>query len=304
MEYARTRLSRVSTSAALVAAVALTATAPASLAGPPPDSADAVARELTNPNNDIAKLTIKNQYRWYKGDLPNADEQSNYSMLFQPSFPFSLGTNESGDKAVFFLRPAIPVLVNQPYFDVERLDFRDTTDIGDIGFDVAYGVTKKTGMVLLGGLVGTLPTGTSDEATGAQLRLGPEAVLARLSKWGLVGIFPSHQWDVTGAGGTKAQRDSDFSTTQVQLFLIHTAGGGYTFGTQPILDYNWETENWTVPLQLYGTKTVKLGSTPVRFELELNYYVEQEDAFGPEWMLGFNITPVVHNFIEDAFRKK
>jgi len=57
-----------------------------------------VARELTNPNNGIARLTITNQYRWYIGDLPNADEQSNCSLLFQPVFPFSLGTNESGDK--------------------------------------------------------------------------------------------------------------------------------------------------------------------------------------------------------------
>jgi len=44
--------------------------------------------------------------------------------------------------------------------------------------------------------------------------------------------------------------------------------------------------------------------TPVRFELELNYHVEQEDAFGPQSLLGFNITPVIHNFIDDAFRKK
>ena len=36
-------------------------------------SADAVAKELANPNNSLANLTFKNQFRWYTGDLPNAD---------------------------------------------------------------------------------------------------------------------------------------------------------------------------------------------------------------------------------------
>ena len=35
-------------------------------------SADELAKELNNPNNDVAKLTFKFQYRWYEGDLPGA----------------------------------------------------------------------------------------------------------------------------------------------------------------------------------------------------------------------------------------
>jgi len=50
------------------------------------------------------------------------------------------------------------------------------------------------------------------------------------------------------------------------------------------------------------SKTVKWGNTPVKLELELNYYVEQPDAFGPEWMVGLNITPVVPNFINNWIR--
>jgi hypothetical protein len=40
-------------------------------------SAEEVARELANPNNSLASLTFKNQYRLYTGDLPNADDQDN-----------------------------------------------------------------------------------------------------------------------------------------------------------------------------------------------------------------------------------
>ena len=34
------------------------------------------------------------------------------------------------------------------------------------------------------------------ELAGKQLRLGPEALFAKFEKWGLYGIFPSHQWNV------------------------------------------------------------------------------------------------------------
>ncbi|MBW2473072.1 MAG: hypothetical protein JRE56_00615 [Deltaproteobacteria bacterium] len=53
-------------------------------------SGDAVARELANPNALLAKLEFENQFYWYKGDLPDADDQSNYTLLFQPIFPFTL----------------------------------------------------------------------------------------------------------------------------------------------------------------------------------------------------------------------
>jgi len=75
-------------------------------------SADAVARELANPNSSLATLTFKNQYRWYTGDLPGADDQANYTMVFQPVFPLALPQDGSGDKSTVFIRPGIPLLFN------------------------------------------------------------------------------------------------------------------------------------------------------------------------------------------------
>jgi len=260
-------------------------------------TADEIARELTNPNNDLAKLTFKNQYRWYTGDLPDADNQGNYTLLFQPVFPFGLGETESGNKKVFFLRPAIPFLVDQPVFK-STSGFSGKSGLGDIVFDSALGLTYKSGWVLAGGMVGTLPTASaSSEIGGRQTRLGPEALIANISKWGLVGVFPSHQWRVAG-------KDQPYSTTSIQAFAVHTAGGGWTFGTQPIMTYNWETERWTVPVEAYVSKTVVLGGRPWKFELQLDYYLTQEKAFGPQWLVSINVTPVVSNFFENMFKSK
>lgn len=262
-------------------------------------SADEMAKELANPNNSLASLTFKNQYRWYTGDLPGANDQDNYTLLFQPVFPFTLEPTAGGGKANLFVRPAIPILLEQPVpvFENGRLDYDGATALGDIGFDIGYGVTEKTGLLWAVGMVGTLPTATDSAVGGDQWRLGPEALFAKFEKWGVYGIFPSHQWDVSGG-------DTPFSTSQLQLFLKFLPGGGWSVGTGPIMSYDWKSEEWTIPLNLGASRTVMFGTTPVKLELEVNYYVEQPDLFGPETMISFNITPVVPNFIDSWVKRK
>lgn len=263
-------------------------------------SADELAKELNNPNNDVAKLTFKFQYRWYEGDLPGADSQDNFTLLFQPVFPFGLDETET-HKNVFFLRPAFPFVFDQPVPGVENgeFDWDGVSGLGDMVIDAAYGRTYKTGWLWLTGIVNTLPTATDNDIAGKQWRVGPEAVLGYIRPWGLLAAFPSHQWDVTGWGG------SNYSTTQLQVFASFTPGGGWAVGTQPIMDYSWEAdsgERWTVPLNLFISKTVLFNKMPYKFDIELNYYVERPDAFGPEWMLGFNVTPIVPNVISSWIR--
>jgi hypothetical protein len=262
-------------------------------------SADDVARELANPNSSLATLTVKSQYRWYTGDLPGADDQDNYTMVFQPIFPLSMPKSDSGDARTVFLRPGVPILFDQPVPSVENgaLDWDGVTALGDVGFDIGYGVSKKSGFLWAIGMVGTLPTATDEDVAGKQVRLGPEFLLARFEKWGLYGIFPSHQWDATGWS------DEPFSTTQFQPVLKFILPGAWTAGSSPIGNYDWEGEEWTIPINLSVSKTVMFGETPWKFELEANYYVEQPDAFGPQWMIGFNISPVVKNPFQKGFNR-
>jgi len=256
-------------------------------------SADEVARELANPNNSLASLTFKNQFRWYTGSFPDADSQNNYTLLFQPVFPFPLQPTASGGKANLFVRPAVPLLVDQPVPVVMngQPGYDTPTALGDIGFDIGYGVTEKSGLLWAFGMVGTLPTATDSAVAGKQLRLGPEALFAKFEKWGLYGIFPSHQWNVTGWSETS------YSASQLQLFLKFLPGGGWAVGSTPIMNYDWRSRQWSIPLNFTISRTVTAGNTPLKLELEVNYYVEQPDTFGPKWMIGLNITPVVHNFL-------
>lgn len=257
-------------------------------------SADEIAKELANPNNDLAKLTFKNQYYWYDGDLPDAGKQDNYTLLFQPVFPFSLGTTESGIKKTFFLRPAVPLLINQPV--PGSTGFHNVSTLGEIGFDAAYALSTKNGLLLAAGLVGSLPTTVDSDAANKQLRLGPEMLIAQITKYGVFGVFPSHLWNVAGYDEGK---NYSFSRTEIQPIVSITPGGGWSISSKPKIDYHWINHEWTIPINLSVAKTIKFGDMPVQIELEGSYYVERPDQFGQEWMIGLNLTPVVPNFIEN-----
>lgn len=104
-------------------------------------------------------------------------------------------------------------------------------------------------------------------------------------------MYPNHQWDIFGSG------DADISLTTLQLAYVYLPGGGWNVGSGPILTYDWVVEQWTIPLQVNVGKTVPLGGTAWKLSLEVNYYVEKADAFGPAWMVGFNVTPVLKNYL-------
>ena len=68
------------------------------------------------------------------------------------------------------------------------------------------------------------------------------------------------------------------------------------------MNYDWNSEQWSVPLNLTLGKTYVLGGRPWSFSLEANYYVEASEVFGQEWFIGFSITPVVENVMAKWFK--
>ena len=253
-------------------------------------TADDVAKALANPNTPLASLKFNNQFRGFEGSLPDANGQSSFTMLFQPNFPFAL---ESG--ASVFWRPAVPLISNQPVFNAATNQFDEQSGLGDIAFDLAYGRTTEDGILWATGIISSLPTATDDLGTD-RFTLGPELLYGKLTETYVLGMFPNHQWDIGGSG------DVDVSLTTVQLFGTYLPGGGWNVGTTPIITYDWITEQWTVPLNFTVGKTFIFGTTPWKLQLEFNYYVEQADRFGPEWMIGFNFAPVVENVLASWFQ--
>ena len=108
-------------------------------------------------------------------------------------------------------------------------------------------------------------------------------------------MFWGHFPIISGMWGGSGE--ADISLTSGQVFGIYLPGGGWNVGTTPIISYDHEIEEWSLPLNFTVGKTVVLNGRPWKFAVEINYFVAQPDAFGPEWFVGLNVTPVVENML-------
>ena len=255
-------------------------------------SADELSKELSNPNSPLAALVFKQTYTAYKGDLPGAGDQSSNLTLFQPVFPFPL---TEGGTTNLFIRPAIPYLWEQPVFDTKANRFESVSGFGDMGFDVGVGRSYDSGLVMVGGIQGTLPTG-ADRLSADQYRLGPEFLVAKIGKKAYWAVFPSHQWDVSGG-------DAGYSTSQLELFGGFYLPNAWTVYTDSKLSYDWKGDQATIPLNLSVRKVTKFGKLPIKVDLGVDYFVESNDAFGQDWAVSLTVSPIVPNFIYNAFQK-
>ena len=253
-------------------------------------SAEDIARELANPNTPMASLNFKLQFRDFTGSLPNADDQTGSLLLFQPSFPFPLANGNS-----LLFRPAITWLIGQPVFNSEQQDFESKAGLADIAFDLAYAITSDTGLLTAYGIISSLPTATNDLGS-KRFTIGPEILIGKITQKYVIGAFPNHQWDVGGSG------DADISLTTMQVFGTYLPGGGWNVGTAPIMSDDHIRHEWTIPLNFQFGKTIIASGRPWKLSMEVNYFVEQAEALGPEWMIGFNVSPVVKNVLASWFK--
>jgi hypothetical protein len=260
-------------------------TAPDNEGGFGSPSAAEVAAALSDPNTNMGTMNIQFDYIGYNGNIAGASSASATRMLFQPSLPYKLT-----DTMNLFIRPAIPVIFSQ---DVPRQGggfSSEGVDLGDIGFDASLAKSFPSGIVLLGGLAGTLPTATNDALGLDQWLLGPEAAVALNKPWGVLGVLVSHQWDVAG------EDDYDTSITGGQYFYAFNLKDGWQINASPTFSYNHEASSGnetTFPLGVGASKTTFLAGRPYKFGLQYWYYAESPDDFGPDFQLRFTVSPVV-----------
>jgi len=261
-------------------------TAPDDEGGPGAPSADDIAAELSNPNSTLGTMSVNVDYIAFDGDLPDASSQNAFRVTFQPSLPYPLS-----DTTNLFFRPAFPVIISQDVPNVNGGFNSKGVDLGDISFDLSLARSfPGLGMMLLGGLAGTLPTATNDALGLDQWLLGPEFAVAMIRKWGVLGVLVSHKWDIAG--------DDDFSTsiTGGQYFYTFNMGDGWQISGSPTFSYNHKTDSdnaWTFPLAAGFSKTTIINGRPWKFGLQYWHYIKSPDVFGPDYQIRFSVSPVV-----------
>lgn len=244
---------------------------------------DELARELSNPGAANATLNFKWEYRTFSGTLPGADDQDSLTVTFQPALPFVLN---NGNTLIF--RPAFSYAVDQPWFNSSTGAMDNTSQFGDIPYDLLYS-WNSSGWTIGEGVVGSIPTGSSNSSDN--WLLGPSFLAVKPTDWGIVGLFPFHNEKVGGSG-------PDTSVTSLQYFLFASLGNGWQVGTGPTISYDWNAasgQEWTVPFGVSVAKTTAIGSQLVKLNAGIEYNAVRPDAFASDWKFTFTFSPVAKN---------
>ncbi len=254
-------------------------------------SAEEIAKELANPNTPLTSVKFELQYTAFDGSLLNADSQDKFIVNLQPTLPFPID-----EEHTLWIRPAVPLVFNQPTFDPNTQEYDSTFGLADMVFDFQYGKSVKNGWLLSYGGSLTLPTATDDSLGSDKWAAGPGFQVGYLGDKTILGTFINHQWSFAGSG------ENDISLTTVQIFAVYLPGGGWSVASGPIMSYDHEANQATIPLNLAVGKTVIFNGRPWKLAIEANYFIEKDDRFGPDFMIGINIAPVMKNELINWFK--
>lgn len=247
-------------------------------------SAEELALKLSNPTAPVMTIGNNVDYIMFDGDREGASDQSAIRYSFQTVFPFKLADG----KGTVFFRPTIPAFFNEPIYQGSGNYDDSGFTVGDIGFDLSYGQTTKSGMIYGGGIVGTIPTGT--DLSADLFGLGPELLVGKIGKWGATLGLLTHQWDVAGSG------DGDINSTSLTYIYAFQLGGGWQLAAAPVItyDHNADSDNaLALPLGIGISKTAVIAGRPWKFQAQYWNYVEQNEEFGAEHQFRFSFSPVV-----------
>ena len=79
------------------------------------------------------------------------------------------------------------------------------------------------------------------------------------------------------------------SSTFLQPFLSYTTATNTTVGINTESTYDWEAEQWTVPINVTVSQLLRLGSQVISLSLGGRCYAERPSG-GPDWGIRFMVT--------------
>lgn len=263
--------------AALGCALALTATtlvAQDAAAEDEKAKAAELAMKLQNPVASLISVPIQNNWDFGIG----AADAMRYTANVQPVIPFSISEDWN-----LITRTILPIV----YAESPMKGGGDSKfGLGDTVQSLFFSPKAPTsgGWIWGAGPVFLWPTSTNDALGTGKVGAGPTALLLRQEKGWTYGALANHLWSFAGQGST-----GDVNATFLQPFVSYTTKTFTTFGLNTESTYDWENDQWTVPLNLQVSQLLKLGNQPIQLTLGGRYYAEKPEG-GPDWGLRFIVT--------------
>lgn len=236
-------------------------------------NADNVAAQANNP---LANMTAFNIHNYYIGELTESDESANQGFL-RFAKPVSVADTN------WIVRATLPINTFPTAPDGDK-----ETGTGDFNIFGAYLFDTGNPAVSFGvGPLISAPTASKDELGSEKWSAGFANVLFNAGS-------PRFQygylltWQHSFAGDS--DRD-DVNAGAFQPFAIYQLGGGTYLRSSGSWVYNFENDDYGVPLGVGIGQVIKKGKTVFNLFAEPQYSVADEGPGQPEWQvfLGFNM---------------
>lgn len=161
------------------------------------------------------------------------------------------------------------------------------------GYSTCYSGSASYSLVLSGvvvqrrgvGPVFLVPTATDALLCGGKWGAGPTAVVLKQSHGWTVGALANHVWSFAGDSDR-----GDISWTFLQPFVSYTTKDAWTFTLNTENTYNWEAEEWSVPVNFQVAKLVVVDKQPISLFAGVRYWAQSPDS-GPD---GWAFAPESH----------
>ncbi len=211
------------------------------------------------------------------------------SVPIQANYNDGIGPTEDGDQFLINVQPVIPFTLNEDWNLISRTivpivsqndifpGAGDQTGLGNATQSLFISPSQTINGITWGvGPVLYLPTNTDNLLGPDKWGAGPTAVALWQGSGWTVGILGNHIWSFAGSDS-----DADINASYLQPFVSYTTTDAWTFTLNTEASYNWDTEDWSVPINASVAKLVRFGKQPVSLTAGVRYWAESPEDAGP-----------------------
>lgn len=215
------------------------------------------------------------------------------SVPFQLNYDENIGPTDQGERWLMNVQPVIPISLNEDWNVVSRTIVplmelndvppgHDESGVGDVFQSFFFSPKKPTaGGWIWGAGPALLLRTASDDLLGAEKwAAGPTAVALKQQNGWTYGALANHVWSYAGNDDRV-----DVNATFLQPFLAFTTAKFTTFTLNTESTYDWEAEEWSVPVNMLVTQLFKAGGQVMSLQVGARYWADSPDAAAEGWGL-------------------